>query len=268
MASARQRYDGIDRLYGRGAVARLRDAHVAIVGVGGVGSWAAEAFVRSGVGRITLIDADEVCVSNTSRQSHALATTIGRSKVGVLTERLLSIDPGITVMPLEAFVTEASLEPLLGHDYDLVFDACDAFNAKVAMIAFCKRRKIPIIVCGSAGGRIDPTQIRVRDLAKTEHDVLLGMVRRKLRDEYGWTRNPKRYFGVLAVYSLENARYVDREGRVCQTKPAQLDGSLKLDCRGGLGAAMHVTAAFAMVAVSRGIERLLARDDAALASSR
>ena len=261
MANARHRYDGIDRLYGHGSVARLRKSHVAVVGVGGVGSWAAEAFARSGVGRITLIDADEVCVSNTNRQSHALATTIGRSKVGVLTERLLSIDPSLAIVPIEAFVSSKTLEPLLAHDYDLVLDACDAFRVKVDMIAFCKRRRIPIIVSGSAGGRTDPTMITSRDLSKTEHDVLLAMVRRKLRDEYGWTRNPKRYFGVPAVYSLEQVRYVDREGRVCQAKPADLEGG-RLDCGGGLGAAMHVTASCGMVAVARGIERLLARAEA------
>ncbi len=257
MANAKQRYDGVERLYGHGTVARLRTKHVAVVGVGGVGSWAAEAFARSGVGRITLIDADEVCVSNTNRQSHALATTVGRSKVGVLTERLLAIDPSLTVVPLEAFVTTKNLDALLAHDYDLVLDACDALRIKVDMIAFLKRRKIPVVVSGSAGGRTDPTMIRTRDLAKTEQDMLLARVRAKLRDEYGWTRNPKRYFGVPAVYSLEQVRYVDAQGQVCRAKPDDLEVGGRLDCRGGLGAAMHVTATFGMVAVHRGLERLL-----------
>ena len=256
MANARTRYDGIDRLYGHGTVAKLRRSHAAVVGLGGVGSWAAEALARSGVGRITLIDADEVCVSNTNRQSHALATTVGRSKVGVLAQRLLEIDPTLEVVPVESFVTPSLLEPLLAHDYDCVLDACDAFRAKLEMIAFCKRRRIPIVVSGSAGGRTDPTMVRTRDLAKTEHDVLLGMIRRKLRDEYGWTRNPKRYFGVPAVYSLEQVRYVDREGRICRAKPEDLEAG-KLDCRGGLGAAMHVTATFGMVAVHRVLERMM-----------
>lgn len=263
MATTKQRYDGIDRLYGHGTVATLRQCHVAVVGVGGVGSWAAEAFARSGVGRITLIDADEVCVSNTNRQSHALSTTVGRSKVGVLTERLLAIDPTLGVVPLESFVTTKNLEQLIAHDYDLVLDACDALRIKVDLIAFCKRRRIPVVVSGSAGGRSDPTQIRVRDLAKTEHDMLLARVRAKLRDEYGWTRNPKRYFGVPAVYSLEQVRYVNAAGKVCTAKPAELDGSMKLDCRGGLGAAMHVTATFGMIAVARALEKLLERKRAA-----
>jgi tRNA A37 threonylcarbamoyladenosine dehydratase len=251
------RFSGIDRLYGTGSVARLAKCHVAVVGLGGVGSWAAEALARSGVGIITLIDADDVCVSNTNRQSHAMEGEFGRTKVSVIAQRLQSINPKLIAHSLVEFVTLKNLAELLSGGFDAVIDACDALRIKVEMIAFCKRRKIPIVVSGSAGGRADPTLITARDLTRTEHDILLGLVRRRLRDDFGWTRNPKRYFGVQAVFSRENVNYPQADGSVCKTRAPDAEAGLKLDCGGGLGAAMHVTATFGMVAASRVIERLL-----------
>lgn len=256
------RFAGIDRLYGAGSVARFARAHVAVVGIGGVGSWAAEALARSGVGRLTLIDADDVCVSNTNRQLHALAGTLGRPKVAVMAERLAAINPALAVAAVERFVTPATLGEMLDHGFDLVLDACDAFRVKVEMAAWCRRRKLPLIVCGSAGGRTDPTQVRVRDLSRTEHDAMLGLVRRKLRQEFHFPSNPDRYFGIPAVYSLQNVQYPQANGGVCGIRPADSD-SMKLDCGGGLGAATHVTATFAFAAVGRALEILLARQAAA-----
>ena len=250
------RFAGIERLYGAGSVVRLAGVRVAVVGVGGVGSWAAEALARSGVGAITLIDADEVCVSNSNRQLHTLASTFGKAKVAVMAERLRGINPALIVDPIERFVTPAALPELLDRGFDLVLDACDAFRVKVEMTAWCRRRKLPLIVCGSAGGRTDPTMIRVRDLSRTEHDALLSLMRRKLRQEFHFPSNRDRYFGVPAVYSLENVRYPQADGSVCGTRPEGSD-SLKLDCGGGLGAATHVTAAFGLAAVGRAIEMLL-----------
>jgi len=255
------RFAGIDRLYGAGSAARLSRAHVCVVGLGGVGSWTAEALARSGVGELTLIDADEVCVSNTNRQLHALQGEFGRAKVDVVAQRLRAINPQLEVHALAQFVTSNNLEELMTRGYAAVIDACDALRIKVEMIAFCRRRKIPIVVSGSAGGRADPTLITARDLSKTEHDILLGLVRKKLRDDYGWTRNPKRYFGVQAVFSRENVNYPQPDGSVCKTRTADAEGGLKLDCAGGLGAAMHVTATFGMVAAARAIERLLDAKD-------
>jgi tRNA threonylcarbamoyladenosine dehydratase len=251
------RFAGIERLYGTGSVARLAGTHFAVVGLGGVGSWAAEALARSGAGEISLIDADDVCVSNTNRQSHALEGEFGREKVAVVAQRLRAINPKLRVHALTEFVTSGNLATLMDRGYGAVIDACDALRVKVEMIAYCRRRKIPIIVSGSAGGRSDPALITSRDLSKTEHDILLGLVRKKLRDDYGWTRNPKRYFGVQAVFSRENVIYPQPDGSVCKTRPADAEGALKLDCSGGLGAAMHVTATFGMVAVARAIERVL-----------
>lgn len=248
------RYAGIARLYGIDGLARLRAAHVAVVGVGGVGSWAAEALARSGIGRLTLIDGDEVCLSNTNRQSHALVGNYGKSKVEVLAARLHAIDPAIVLDAQARFLTPATLDTLAG--FDCVLDACDAFRVKVEMIAWCRRNKLPLVVSGSAGGRTDPTQVRVRDLSKTEHDALLSLVRKKLREEFRFPRGPKRYFGIPAVYSLENVRYPSADGGVCLTKPDTLEEG-RLDCGGGLGAAMHVTGAFAFAAVAEVIRRLL-----------
>ena len=250
------RFAGIERLYGAGSVARLADSRVAVVGVGGVGSWAAEALARSGIGAITLIDADEVCVSNSNRQLHTLASTFGKAKVAVMAERLRGINPVLAVEAVERFVTPATLPELLDRGFKLVLDACDAFRVKVEMTAWCRRRKLPLIVCGSAGGRTDPTMIRVRDLSRTEQDALLSLMRRKLRQEFRFPSNRDRYFGVPAVYSLENVRYPQADGSVCGTRPEGSD-SLKLDCSGGLGAATHVTAAFGFAAVGRAIEMLL-----------
>lgn len=258
-ATADSRFGGVDRLYGAGAVARLARAHVAVVGLGGVGSWAAEALARSGVGRLTLIDADEICISNTNRQLHSLSGTFGKPKVAVMAERLRGINPAAVIDPVERFVTPATLAVQLAGHYDLVLDACDAFRVKVEMTAWCRRNKLAIIVCGSAGGRSDPTLIRVRDLSRTEHDALLGLMRRKLRQAFGFPANPKRYFGVSAVYSLQNVRYPHADGRVCGTRPEGVE-SLRLDCGGGLGAAAHVTAAFACAAVGRALDVLLQRN--------
>lgn len=256
------RFAGIERLYGAGSVARLSAARVAVVGVGGVGSWAAEALARSGVGHLMLIDADEVCISNTNRQLHTLANTLGKPKVAVMAERLRAINPALVVEPVERFVTPATLAELLDHELDLVLDACDAFRVKVEMTAWCRRRKLPLVVCGSAGGRTDPTLIRVRDLSRTEHDALLSLMRRKLRQEFRFPSNHARYFGVPAVYSLENVQYPQADGSVCGVRPESGD-SLRLGCEGGLGAATHVTAAFGCVAVGRALEILLKSEPAA-----
>ena len=252
------RFLGIDRLYGKGSAARLRHVRIAVVGLGGVGSWAAEALARSGAGSLTLIDGDEVCVSNVNRQSHALDGEFGRPKVEVLAARLRSINPGLHVEARAHFLTPSSIGPLLEENHDLVLDACDAFRVKVELIARCRRAKRPVVVTGSAGGRTDPTQVRVRDLSRTEHDKLLSLIRKKLRQDFNFPKGPERYFGVPAVYSLENVRYPQPDGSACGLRPrTDAEGGFRLDCGAGLGAAMHVTAAFACAAVGRALALLL-----------
>ncbi|MGY3265054.1 tRNA threonylcarbamoyladenosine dehydratase [Lysobacter sp. HA35] len=254
-----ERFAGIDRLYGAGSLAKLVTCRVAVVGLGGVGSWVAEALTRSGVGHLRLIDADDICVSNTNRQLPALDGTFGHAKVAAMAARCQRISPLMDVEPVPAFITASNLDHQLNVDLDLVVDACDSFRSKVEMIAWCRRRKLPIVVSGSAGGRIDPTLIRVRDLSRTEHDAMLALVRKKLRADFNFPRNKDRYFGVPAVYSLENVRYPQADGSVCGLRPSatDADGSLKLDCSGGLGAATHITGAFAFAMVGKAIELLL-----------
>ncbi len=254
---ADERFRGLDRLYGAGSSARLGQKHVCVIGVGGVGSWVVEALARSALGKLTLVDADEVCISNTNRQLHALDGQYGRAKVEVMAERARAINPALRIDTFAEFLTSANLERLLDRGYDLVIDCCDAFRVKVEMIAWCRRRKLPLIVSGSAGGRIDPTLVRVRDLSRTEHDAMLALIRKKLREEFRFPRGPKRYFGVQAIYSLENVRYPQADGSVCGQRPEAGEGGLKLDCGGGLGAATHVTATFAFAAVATAIQKLL-----------
>ena len=257
--SVRQRFGGIDRLYGTGALDRLWRRHVCVIGLGGVGSWLVEALVRSGIGGLTLIDGDDICLSNSNRQLHALDGQFGRSKVEVMAERCRAINPDLDCRAVAEFLTPATLDDRLDGDCDLVIDACDAFRVKVETIAHCRRRKRRIITIGAAGGRSDPTQIRVRDLSRTEHDAMLALIRKKLRAEFGFPRNRDRYFGVPAVYSLENVIYPQADGSVCGQRPSQIaDAGLKLDCGQGLGAATHVTGAFAFAAVGKALPLLLA----------
>lgn len=253
-----ERFSGIDRLYGRDALARLRLSRVAVVGLGGVGSWAVEAMARSGVGQMTLIDADDLCMSNTNRQLPAIIGQYGRGKAAAMAERCLAINPAIAVDPVASFLTPANLDELLARGHDVVLDACDSFRAKVEAIAWCRRRKQAIVTVGSAGGRRDATQVRVRDLSRTEHDAMLSLIRRKLRGEFNFPKSADRYFGVPAVYSLENVQYPQADGSVGGLRPKlDPDAGLKLDCGSGLGAATHVTGAFAFAAVGKVLELLL-----------
>lgn len=256
--AVRERFGGVDRLYGRGALARFQAAHVCVVGIGGVGSWAVEALVRSGVGRLTLIDADDLCVSNSNRQLPALEGQFGRSKVTAMAERCRAINPTIEATEIASFLTPSNMAALLEGGFDLVLDACDSFRTKVELIAWCRRRKQAIVTVGSAGGRTDPTQVRVRDLSRTEHDAMLSLIRKKLRGEFNFPKNRDRYFGVPAVYSLENVRYPQADGGVSGVRPRlDADAALRLDCGAGLGAATHITGTFAFAAVGKILEMLL-----------
>ena len=252
------RFAGVARLYGREGAERLAAAHVAVVGIGGVGSWVAEALARSAVGAIDLIDADDLCVSNTNRQLPAIAGQYGRNKAEAMAERCRAINPDVEVEAVESFLTPANMAELLDRGFDLVIDACDSFRVKVETIAWCRRRKLPMITIGAAGGRTDPTLVRVRDVSRTEHDAMMALIRKKLRSEFNFPKSAKRYFGVPAVYSLENVKYPQADGSVCGIRPnLGPDEALKLDCGGGLGAATHITGAFAFVAVGKALEMLL-----------
>ncbi len=253
------RFGGLARLYGTAALAHLREMHVCVVGLGGVGSWAVEGLARSGVGRLTLIDWDTVAASNVNRQLPALTGTVGQKKVALLAERVAAINPECRVEAIDDFLTLETLADYLSLErgYDYVIDAIDSIKFKAAMIYHCRRNKIPIITVGGAGGMTDPTQVQVRDLSRTDNDPLAAKVRQTLRRDHNFSRNPKRYFGVECVFSAEQKRYPKADGSVGHEKPG-IHG-LSLDCSLGYGAASFVTATFGFVAASRVINKTLAR---------
>ncbi|MDX1677211.1 tRNA cyclic N6-threonylcarbamoyladenosine(37) synthase TcdA [Arsukibacterium sp.] len=258
------RFAGIGRLYGSVALTAFSQAHVCVIGIGGVGSWAAEALARSGVGEITLIDLDDVCISNVNRQLHALTDTIGKDKVAVMAQRIHAINPDCKVNQVEDFIAIDNLDALITPTMDYVIDAIDTIKAKVALLAYCKRNKISVISTGGAGGQTDPTQIQIADLTQTTNDPLLAKVRNTLRRDYHYSRNPKRRFGIDCVYSTEQLVYPRPDGSVCQQKTGQLtaageQSSMRLDCSGGFGATTVVTASFGLAAVSRVLQKISAK---------
>ena len=172
-----ERFAGIQRLYGINHADQIRQAHICIIGIGGVGSWAAEALARSGVGHITLIDHDDIAASNINRQIHSATSTLNQSKVVVMAERIADINPECQCHAIDDLITDANLQKYLLRDYDFVIDAIDSIKFKAAILYFCKRNKIPVITTGGAGGLIDPTKIDIIDLAKTWNDPLAAKVR-------------------------------------------------------------------------------------------
>ena len=258
MSDYQLRFGGIARLYGNTGAEALRKSHFCVIGIGGVGSWVAEAFARNGVGQITLIDLDDLCITNINRQIHALTETVGLSKVDVMAERIKQINPECKINIIEDFVTLENIRELLTSSIDYVIDAIDSVNVKSAIIAHCKRNKLPIITIGGAGGQVDPSKIAVADLSQTFQDPLLAKVRNQLRREYNFSRNVKRKFSIDAIFSSEQLRYPDQEGNVCHAKQAN-EGAMRLDCSGGFGAATHVTACFAFFAVGKAIDKYLKR---------
>jgi len=258
-----QRFSGLARLYGAEGLARLQRAHVAVIGLGGVGSWVVEALARSGVGALTLMDMDDVCISNVSRQLHALDGELGKPKAEVMGRRVAAINPDCQVHVLQSFFLKSNAVKTLEAGFDAVVDAIDSPSLKALLIGMCLERKIPVVAVGGAGGRRDPTQIEVADLAFTSHDRLLLQVRRLLRRHHGFPRGEEP-FGVECVLSREQAVYPTDDGRVCVTRGA--DPDLRLDCDSGYGTASFVTGTFGFVAASR-IVQLLASSVAAPAGS-
>jgi tRNA A37 threonylcarbamoyladenosine dehydratase len=258
-----RRFGGVARLYGAAGLARLEAASVCVVGVGGVGSWAAEALARNAVGRITLIDLDHIALSNTNRQIHALGDAYGRAKVEAMAERIVSINPRCNVTQIDDFVTPDNVPELLGAGFDYIIDAIDVGRVKIAMLGWARRNRVPMITCGSAGGQLDPTRIRIEDLSRTVQDPLLAKVRRVLRTDWNFPRNPKRKFNLPAVYSDEPLQFPDPEQQTCDVDegpsaaapapaPVPVSAPQGLACA-GYGSSVAVTAVFGFVAASAAI---------------
>ncbi len=267
MSDYQLRFGGIARLYGQQNLLKLQQAHFCVVGIGGVGSWVVEALARNGIGNITLIDLDDICTTNINRQIHALTTTIGSSKVEVMSERIKAINPECNITCIEDFVTLENLTelftPATNAKFNYVIDAIDSVKIKSAMIAYCKRNKLPIITIGGAGGQNDPSKIQICDLSKTYQDPLLAKVKNQLRREYNFPRanlskTSKRKFTIDAVFSTEQLSYPTNDGNVCHAKQTA-NGAMRLDCSSGFGATTHVTASFAFFAVAHSIKKYLAK---------
>ncbi len=237
-ADRARRFGGIARLYGAPALEAFERAHVAVIGIGGVGSWAAEALARSAIGTLTLIDLDNVAESNTNRQVHALDGNYGKPKVEAMAERIKLIDPQCDVRLVEDFIEPGNFASVLGGRFDYVIDAIDSVRTKTALIAWCVEQRQPLITVGGAGGQLDPTRIRIDDLALTIQDPLLSKVRAQLRKQHGFPRGPKAKFKVSAVYSDEPLIYpeaavcdIDEEAEHVTTSPGHT-GPVGLNCAG------------------------------------
>ena len=251
-----QEFGGIQRLYSAQGLERLSESKVTIIGIGGVGSWVAEALARSAIGHIVLIDLDDICVTNTNRQVHTLATTVGQLKVEAMSERIKLINSSCKVTAISDFVNHDNLAEYLNNDSDYVVDAIDNARVKASMIKYCKRNKIKVITIGGAGAQIDPLKIQVADLSRTWQDPLSAKVRNELRRNHGFSKNPKRRFGIECVFSTEQLLYPNPDGTVGYQKTSNEVGG-KLDCAQGLGAGVVVTSAFGMIAASRVINWLV-----------
>jgi tRNA A37 threonylcarbamoyladenosine dehydratase len=248
-----RRFSGVARLYGPTATESLKAANVCVVGVGGVGSWAMEALARCGIGKLTAVDLDMVAESNTNRQIHALGEIYGKAKVDAMAERILDINPECQVNRVEDFVTPENVADILLPAFDIIIDAIDQTRVKAAMIVHTRRIGVPIVVAGAAGGKIDPTQVKVSDLAYTVQDPLLAKVRALLRREHGFPRDTKKKFGVATVFSTEQLRYPTSQ-ESCETTAV----ATGLNCA-GFGSSVCVTSVFGMVAASHAIGLLLSR---------
>lgn len=249
------RFGGIARLYGNTALQTFSQAHVTIIGMGGVGSWTAEALARSGVGHLTLIDLDDICLSNTNRQIHALNGCYGKLKIDVMGERIKAINPACQLTLVEDFVTLDRLAHYLPPQTHYVIDAIDSVKIKVGIITHCHQFTIPLLVVGGAGGQIDPTQIRLTDLAFARQDPLLAKIRAALRRHHGFPRDINKKFKVDCVYSEESLRYPQSNGTIStQKRPRDVTGGI--NCQTGMGASVSVTGTFGFFASAHVLKKL------------
>jgi len=245
---ADRRFGGLARLYGVTGAAQVRDAHVAVIGIGGVGSWAVEALARSGVGKLTLIDLDHVAESNINRQLHALDSTVGQAKVVAMQQRIADINPACVVTCVEEFVEPGNWPQLLAGPVDALVDACDQMRAKVVLAQWAQAQNVPFITVGAAGGKRLAHRVDIDDLALTTHDPLLAQLRYRLRREHGAARAGR--IGVACVFSREAVMQADPS---CATTG---DGSLNCS---GYGSMVSVTATFGQCAAGWVIDRLATR---------
>ena len=242
------RFGGLERLYGMSGAKQIRNAHIAVVGIGGVGSWAVEALARSGVGKLTLIEFDHIAESNINRQIHALDNTLGMSKVLAMQQRIVHINPQCLVECIDEFVTPENWPTILNTQVDAVIDACDQIKAKTAMAAWAMDTKTVFITVGAAGGKRAAHKVDIEDLSLATHDPLLAQLRYQLRREHQAPRDKKK-IGIFCVYSKESVTHADAS---CQIE-GDADGSL--NCH-GYGSVVSVTATFGQCAAGWVIDKI------------
>ncbi|HBL15294.1 MAG: tRNA threonylcarbamoyladenosine dehydratase [Elusimicrobia bacterium GWA2_69_24] len=258
-----RRFDRMGRLVGDDAMEKLLRSHVAVLGLGGVGSWTAEALARAGVGRLTLMDFDDICVTNANRQLHALADTAGRKKAAVMGERLRGVNPEAEVRVLERFYDAESSAEIFSLAPDFVVDAIDSIGAKCHLLAACRERGVPVVAATGSGGRLDPSSVRISDLSETAADPLARDLRRILREKHGFPEAEGAPFGIPAVWSPEPPRppvelhYDGGKGFRCVC-PGKEDSPFTCDSRRRIyGSAGFVTGAFGLACASVAVRRLL-----------
>lgn len=250
--SNNDRFGGVARLHGNDGFEKLQNAHVCIIGVGGVGSWAAEALARAGVGEISLVDADDICVTNTNRQIHALTETVGQEKVNAMASRIKSINPECKINQETTFFLESTASKLLAPNYDFVIDAIDSIKHKSLLIALCKEKNIKLITIGGAGGKVNIADIQVCDLGRSYDDRLLCKLRKELRNKYGFPRFKNKKFHIQCVFSPEMPQLP-----WCEVDNQDEQTSLKLDCNNGFGTDMTVVSIFGITAAHYVIQQIV-----------
>lgn len=255
------RFGGIARLYGTRVLQRFTHSHVAVIGIGGVGSWTVEALARSGIGAITMVDLDEICITNVNRQLHAMDNNVGQQKTYAMEARVKAINPECQVTVFNSFYSERSAENFFSQTYDFVIDAIDQVKEKTHLIAECTKRAIPVVSCGAAGGLRDPSQIKIADITRVTNDPLIAQLRTKLRSQYGFpkgdARKKPKKFGVQAIYSTEQAMFPQCDGSVSPQRPTQSNGKdMRLNCASGYGSITHMTATVGHFAAERALHHL------------
>ncbi len=249
----KRRFGGVERLYGKQALQEFKKAHIIVIGIGGVGSWVVEALARNAIGKITLIDMDIVAESNINRQLPALSSTLGKNKTDVMAQRVNDINADCDINIIEDFLTRDNIPDLISHDADYIIDCIDNSKVKAALIAWCKRQKVKIVTIGGAGGKTDPSLIKIADLSRTIHDPLLSRTRKILRQKHNFSANIKRRFNIPSIYSTEHIKYPTSEGEITNEKTQnEVSG---LSCA-GIGSSVMVTGSFAFMAVSHILQRL------------
>ncbi|CAB3629908.1 tRNA threonylcarbamoyladenosine dehydratase [Achromobacter mucicolens] len=261
-----RRFGALSRLYGPEAPSRIRNAHVAVAGLGGVGSWTVEALARCGVGALTLIDLDHIAESNVNRQIHALSSTLGQSKVDAMAERVLAINPECRITRVDDFVSPENVGEVLPGPYTVIIDCTDQAAAKIAMILHARALGVPMLLCGGAGGKTDPLALRAGDLSGAVNDALLSKLRNKLRREHGFPRAsdkngkalkrvPK--MGVHALWFDQPAILPDAWTRPREGEDDMGASGLNLAPQGlscaGYGSVVTVTAAMGMAAANEAL---------------